>query len=589
MDESRLLALLERYIEGMLSDAERAELEDLLRASPPARRTFWEYLEQHAGIWELRQEERGVEGVGAPMADPSVPRRKTRRSFRAHQLRRSRYPGMPIAIAASLLLGLLLILSLSSSRPSPQGHKDVEAVRARDRREAQEVPKRQAPAVDPGAEEAARAEQERLTRELAAVEAQRQKLEAARKDAQAESDRRRAEAELEQVAARFREKAAELEKAKEVAEKARKQVPPTPPQAVQETKAAVAKVAQAENAFVVTADGAKTPARAGQDVLAGQCLEVFAGGSARLEYPDGTKVEAWAETEVRELKAEGGKRVHVAKGTVRAEVTKQPQGQPMVFATPHGEATVRGTTLRLSADPDPKKGTRLEVEEGKVQLRNLAGKTVTVESGHYAVAAVGVELVTRSFVLFREDFNRSRINTWPAGWRRSDAVEHFLVVADKADSKNRVLLACPPPALANDSQNAIVPYVVKATSYVVRARMRFEGKDFSRAGIEVGKLLAEYDGQRQGVRFAIHNIDLPPNEALANVIPLNLDSGAWHAWRVEVRGTSAKLVVDGKDVGQVEAADLQRWTAAEGGISPVFKGTGFAEFDDIEILSLDRQ
>jgi hypothetical protein len=56
---------------------------------------------------------------------------------------------------------------------------------------------------------------------------------------------------------------------------------------------------------------------------------------------------------------------------------------------------VVGTTLRLYVDPDPKKGTRLEVEEGKVELKNLAGKTVYVESGHYAVAGVGVELVTR--------------------------------------------------------------------------------------------------------------------------------------------------------------------------------------------------
>jgi hypothetical protein len=40
-------------------------------------------------------------------------------------------------------------------------------------------------------------------------------------------------------------------------------------------------------------------------------------------------------------------------------------------------------------------GTRLEVEEGKVQLKNLAGKTVDVVSGHFAVAAPGTELLAR--------------------------------------------------------------------------------------------------------------------------------------------------------------------------------------------------
>jgi hypothetical protein len=66
----------------------------------------------------------------------------------------------------------------------------------------------------------------------------------------------------------------------------------------------------------------------------------------------------------------------------------------MIFATPHGDAKVLGTTLRLSVDP---KGARLDVEEGKVEFRNLAGKAVLVESGHYAVAAAGTEFVAKMF------------------------------------------------------------------------------------------------------------------------------------------------------------------------------------------------
>jgi hypothetical protein len=46
-------------------------------------------------------------------------------------------------------------------------------------------------------------------------------------------------------------------------------------------------------------------------------------------------------------------------------------------------------------DPDPKKGTRLDVEEGKVELRNVSQKSVSVESGRYVVAAAGVDFVAR--------------------------------------------------------------------------------------------------------------------------------------------------------------------------------------------------
>jgi hypothetical protein len=67
----------------------------------------------------------------------------------------------------------------------------------------------------------------------------------------------------------------------------------------------------------------------------------------------------------------------------------------MIFETPQGEARVVGTTLRLIVDTDPRKGTQLEVEEGKVLLKNLAGKSVPVESGHYAVAAAGAALVSK--------------------------------------------------------------------------------------------------------------------------------------------------------------------------------------------------
>jgi len=95
------------------------------------------------------------------------------------------------------------------------------------------------------------------------------------------------------------------------------------------------------------------------------------------------------------MKIEPGKRLSLTQGTLRAVVAKQPIDHPMILQTPHGEAKVVGTTLRILIDSDPAKGTRLEVEEGKVELGDLAGRTVSVESGHYAVAADGAGLVAK--------------------------------------------------------------------------------------------------------------------------------------------------------------------------------------------------
>jgi hypothetical protein len=121
-----------------------------------------------------------------------------------------------------------------------------------------------------------------------------------------------------------------------------------------------------------------------------------------MRFPDGTRLEIGSNTEIREIFGEDvsvsgprGKRFRLAKGMIRAVVSKQPKDQPMAIETPFGSVQVVGTTLRINVDLDPKKGTRLEVEEGKVELRNLAGKSVEVQGGHGAVAAAGVDLVAK--------------------------------------------------------------------------------------------------------------------------------------------------------------------------------------------------
>jgi len=143
--------------------------------------------------------------------------------------------------------------------------------------------------------------------------------------------------------------------------------------------------------------GVEAPAGKGEDLRSGQGLRTEGPGSqATVIWRDGTMLELGEDTTLHRIEeAPDGKRVSLAKGSLKADVARQEGGRPMKFTTPQGEAKVLGTSLRISADADPATGTRLEVTDGRVELRNPAGKAVTVESGQFAVSAKGVELVAR--------------------------------------------------------------------------------------------------------------------------------------------------------------------------------------------------
>jgi hypothetical protein len=170
-----------------------------------------------------------------------------------------------------------------------------------------------------------------------------------------------------------------------------KPVPVRPP-----TQTVVAVLDRAEGEVFVLGAAGRIAVKAGQSLRPGDGLEIAGAALAQISFPDKTKVEASGDTLIREISDAKGKRIRVEKGTVTADVAKQPEGQPLLFTTPHGEAKVLGTTLRLTVNPDPKKGTRLEVAEGKVEFKNLAGGKTVVESGHLAVAATGVSMASKA-------------------------------------------------------------------------------------------------------------------------------------------------------------------------------------------------
>ncbi len=168
---------------------------------------------------------------------------------------------------------------------------------------------------------------------------------------------------------------------------------------------AVARVTEVRGTVVGDEDGA---------VFAGRGIRTVGPASAAvLRFPDGTTIDLGGDTALDRVEE---KRVSIARGTASAVVPPQESGRPMVFTTPDGQATVLGTRLRLSVDAQGKGGTRLEVVEGKVQLQNLVGKTVLVESGHFAVAAAGLEMTARRVAPVKavELVRRMAPNSWLA-------------------------------------------------------------------------------------------------------------------------------------------------------------------------------
>jgi ferric-dicitrate binding protein FerR (iron transport regulator) len=130
-----------------------------------------------------------------------------------------------------------------------------------------------------------------------------------------------------------------------------------------------------------------------QPLLEGQ----GANGRAVVKFHDGTRMDLGEKTVIARISDRAGAGgvgnwVELTQGTVTIEAPHQPADRAMTVATPHGEARIVGTTLRLAVE---KESTRLEVVEGRVRLTRPGGGSADVIGGHFAVAAEGVELAAR--------------------------------------------------------------------------------------------------------------------------------------------------------------------------------------------------
>lgn len=136
--------------------------------------------------------------------------------------------------------------------------------------------------------------------------------------------------------------------------------------------------------------GSVEQAGVGTPLVSGQAVE----GPALVRFTDGTKVDLGPGTSLGEIVEDGtGKRIALTTGAILSDVVKQPAGKPLLVTTPHAVARVIGTVFRLSVDG---RSTRLEVRDGKVQLRRTAdNRTVDVAAGSFAVAGDSVDLAAK--------------------------------------------------------------------------------------------------------------------------------------------------------------------------------------------------
>jgi len=125
----------------------------------------------------------------------------------------------------------------------------------------------------------------------------------------------------------------------------------------------------------VTGTQEVTPAQVGTVLFSGDEFALEGGESgATLVWRDGSMIRLPCQTRVTLAQTGKEKRITLLRGYFDADFSKQCDGESFVIITPHGRATVLGTSLRISTVP---KDTRLSVIRGLVKFESHEGGLVT--------------------------------------------------------------------------------------------------------------------------------------------------------------------------------------------------------------------
>ena len=136
------------------------------------------------------------------------------------------------------------------------------------------------------------------------------------------------------------------------------------------------------------ANGEVRPHLAVNDALPAGTFETFGENShVVLGFDDGTEITLRGECRASIADRASQKQIHLQTGSLRADVTPQPPGNPMLLRTATANVEVVGTVFSLTADADK---TTMNVERGRVRMkRTVDGSTVEVSANQ--TAAVSLE------------------------------------------------------------------------------------------------------------------------------------------------------------------------------------------------------
>jgi ferric-dicitrate binding protein FerR (iron transport regulator) len=382
--------LIELYLSGSAGEADVRRLEDLLRSDPQAVQVFVLALDEDVSL----RKSLSFEGEEKALVAAAEARAAGRRNPLRAQTRPPQSIWAPLLAGAMLFMALILWVSVSD----PGTAREL-SPQARPRR------------PQPGREE----ERRRAQLRLAEIERERRLLEegpapvGGKPEGEKEKAQHRRLTELNEETLRVErdlQSAADTARLADEGPARTQEIPPPDrtrdpapvpaPRSQTQVELPAAIIDRIEGSVFVISPEEKVEAVAGARLKSGCGIETAGSRSAAvLCFPDGTRLELGGDTSIRDLSdssAQRGKRLAVVRGSLRSRVVRQAAGSPMVIATPHGEARVLGTIFRLLVDAG---STRLEVTEGKVQLRRSDGKTQDVAAGHFSVASAVGELAAR--------------------------------------------------------------------------------------------------------------------------------------------------------------------------------------------------
>lgn len=577
-DETRIR--MERYLAGDMAPEEAAAFLASLRADPEAVTLLGRLVMQQALLFDVQRTHgarAGAESAVPPRegrASPTTAR--TTRSMRrqtAHALRkavpRAARPAVPWGVwaaAACLAVAVLgFLLMPSQSGPTPGR---VVAARESSQPAAGPTVARESPPRATGA--AAQAKQETRPedaskgRAVVAPEAPRPEgREAAAPERLAEGKHPGPETPegATEAPAAPQETPAPLAPAPPAPALAKDSAQP-PSEKDTSPKAALpvrlARLERVQDQAWIDADAGPRPAREKDDLFTGQGVRTIGADSlAVFTYDDATRLELKGDGAIARLTDREapkgaaparGRRVELTRGTLTADIARQPAGRPMVFTTPHAEATVLGTRLTLIVTAD---ATRLEVTQGRVRFTKKDEGSVEVAAGRCATASAGTTLVSKPLPaaprpLLVEDFTDSAavdarwtfLKSFPA------VVTGGRLDIDLSPRAGDGPEGWPPPGGLRSRQSFTFPLRVSAE---VELTHRHENLNMALAWTTATRRAADLEtdliARLRGEEYAL----LLGTERLQ----LRERSGPWprrERWTLEVDRTEMRFLVDGEEI-----------------------------------------